>query len=119
MEFAGASSLQHLQALSNLLSTQQEDGDDEDCKNINACCPGLVLDKLVPHPKQIKKCLLAYVKKNSKDIWSEEEVAEGCQYEDDNDPRPQPEYEIILKQRCRNRGYLPWLEWKRPILHVL
>lgn len=33
----------------------------------------------------------AYVKKNSKDIWSEEEVAEGCQYEDDNDPRPQPE----------------------------
>lgn len=33
----------------------------------------------------------AYVKKSSKDIWSEEEVAEGSQYDDLSDPRPQPE----------------------------
>lgn len=32
-----------------------------------------------------------YTKKNSKDIWSEEEVAEEAQYEDLADPRPQPE----------------------------
>ena len=33
----------------------------------------------------------ANVKKNSKDIWSEEEVAEGSQYDDPADPRLQPE----------------------------
>lgn len=33
----------------------------------------------------------AYLKKNNKDIWSEEEVAEGSQYDDLADPRPQPE----------------------------
>lgn len=32
-----------------------------------------------------------YLKKNSKDIWSEEEVADGFQYDDLSDPRPQPE----------------------------
>ena len=31
------------------------------------------------------------VKKNSKDIWDEEEVAEGAEYESAYDPRPQPE----------------------------
>ena len=33
----------------------------------------------------------AYIKKNSKDIWSEEEVTEGPHYDDLADPRPQPE----------------------------
>lgn len=33
----------------------------------------------------------AYVKKTSKDIWNEEEVAEGSQYDDLSDARPQPE----------------------------
>ena len=33
----------------------------------------------------------AYIKKDSKDIWSEEEVAEGSHYDDLADPRPQPE----------------------------
>ena len=33
----------------------------------------------------------AYIKKNSKDIWSEEEVNEGSHYDDLADPRPQPE----------------------------
>lgn len=41
----------------------------------------------------VSVCLVttAYVKKNSKDIWSEEEVAEGSQYDDLADQRPQPE----------------------------
>uniref|UniRef100_A0A672YAS8 PIH1 domain containing 3 n=1 Tax=Sphaeramia orbicularis TaxID=375764 RepID=A0A672YAS8_9TELE len=34
----------------------------------------------------------------TKDIWSEEEVAEGSHLDDHTDPRPQPEYDIILKQ---------------------
>lgn len=38
-------------------------------------------------------CLVssAYVKNDGKDIWAEEEVAEGSHYEDLTDPRPQPE----------------------------
>ncbi|XP_033100165.1 protein PIH1D3-like isoform X2 [Anneissia japonica] len=38
-------------------------------------------------------------KKNSKDIWDVEEVQEGAEYDDVDDPRPQPEYEIIFKQK--------------------
>ncbi|KAI4793055.1 hypothetical protein KUCAC02_032957 [Chaenocephalus aceratus] len=60
------------------------------------------------------KVSTAYVKKNSKDIWSEEEVAEGCQYEDDNDPRPQPEYEIILKQSVGTEDIFLGLNGKDP-----
>ncbi|XP_077984927.1 dynein axonemal assembly factor 6-like [Glandiceps talaboti] len=37
-------------------------------------------------------------KKESKDIWDEDEVPEGSEFEDLNDPRPQPEYDIIFKQ---------------------
>lgn len=78
------------------------------------------LDTLVPNPKKKNKVIFlkyepsnffskctywfsislcvavhlvptAYVKENSKDIWCEEEVAEGSQYDDLADPRPQPE----------------------------
>lgn len=34
-----------------------------------------------------------YTMRSSKDIWSEEEVAEGSQCDDLADPRPQPEYD--------------------------
>ncbi|KAI4885460.1 hypothetical protein NFI96_014411 [Prochilodus magdalenae] len=40
----------------------------------------------------------AYLKKNTKDIWDVEEVTEETHLDDLADPRPQPEYEIILKQ---------------------
>ncbi|XP_045907612.1 dynein axonemal assembly factor 6-like [Micropterus dolomieu] len=86
----GESSFQNLQALSALLSAQQDDDDDEDCKNVSSCAqlgPG----HIGPPPKKDKEVSNAYVKKNSKDIWSEEEVAEGSQYDDLADPRPQPE----------------------------
>ena len=34
--------------------------------------------------------------KNSKDIWVEEEVPEGAEFDSVNDPRPQPEYVILI-----------------------
>ncbi|XP_061587022.1 protein PIH1D3 [Cololabis saira] len=97
MEYLEGSSVQHLKALSALLSTQQEDEGDEDCKNVSTYAqlgPG----HIGPPPKKDKDVSSAYTKKNSKDIWSEDEVAEGSHYDDLADPRPQPEYEIILKQ---------------------
>ncbi|XP_071394142.1 dynein axonemal assembly factor 6 [Centroberyx affinis] len=115
MEGLGVSSIQSLQALSALLSTQQEDEDDEDCKNVAACAqlgPG----QIGPPPKtsKDKEVSTAYMKKNSKDIWSEEEVAEGSQYDDLSDPRPQPEYEIILKQSVGTEDLFLGLSRKDP-----
>ncbi|XP_071347694.1 dynein axonemal assembly factor 6 [Trachinotus anak] len=117
MERLEVSSAQHLQALSALLSAQQDgDGDDDDeeeSKNVTAYAqlgPG----HIGPPPKKDKEESTAYVKKNSKDIWNEEEVAEGSQYDDLADPRPQPEYEIILKQSVGTEDLFLGLSGKDP-----
>ncbi|KAM7400126.1 hypothetical protein PAMA_004703 [Pampus argenteus] len=112
MECFGVSSLQNLQALSALLSTQQEE-EEEDCKNVTACArmgPG----QIGPRSKKDKEEPAASVKKNSKDIWSEEEVSEGSQYDDLTDLRPQPEYEIILKQSVGTEDLFLGLSRKDP-----
>ncbi|KAM3604128.1 uncharacterized protein V6R79_006832 [Siganus canaliculatus] len=112
MEIFGVSSLQNLEALSAMLAPQQESDDDgEDCKHLTASArlgPG----QIGPPPKKDKEA--AYVKKNSADIWSEEEVPEGSQYDDINDPRPQPEYEMILKQNVRTEDLFLGLSRKDP-----
>uniref|UniRef100_UPI0037E84A82 dynein axonemal assembly factor 6 n=1 Tax=Semicossyphus pulcher TaxID=241346 RepID=UPI0037E84A82 len=111
MESLGVSSSQNLQALSALL-TQKEDSD-EDCENVTSYArlgPG----HIGPPPKQNKEVSTAYMKKNSKDIWSEEEVTEGSQYDDLADLRPQPEYEIILKQSVGTEDLFLGLNGKDP-----
>ncbi|TDH05616.1 hypothetical protein EPR50_G00124310 [Perca flavescens] len=113
MECLGVSSVQNLNDLSALLATQQDDDDDEDCKNVTACAqmgPG----HIGPPPKKDKEVSAGHVKKNSKDIWREEEVAEGSQYDDLADPRPQPEYEIILKQSVGTEDLFLGLNRKDP-----
>ncbi|KAF3698651.1 Protein PIH1D3 PIH1 domain-containing protein 3 Sarcoma antigen NY-SAR-97 [Channa argus] len=89
MECLGVSSVQNLQALSALLSPQ-EDEEEEESKNVSAYAqlgPG----HIGPTPKQDKDVSTPCVQRNGKDIWSEEEVAEGSQYDDLADPRPQPD----------------------------
>ncbi|KAF1384063.1 hypothetical protein PFLUV_G00138380 [Perca fluviatilis] len=113
MECLGVSSVQNLKDLSALLATQQDDDDDEDCKNVTACAqlgPG----HIGPPTKKDKEVSAGHVKKNSKDIWREEEVAEGSQYDDLADPRPQPEYEIILKQSVGTEDLFLGLNRKDP-----
>ncbi|XP_040911557.1 protein PIH1D3 [Toxotes jaculatrix] len=114
MECLGVSSAQNLQALSALLSAQQDDDDDdEESKNVTAFAqlgPG----HIGPPPKKDKEVLTAFEKKNSKDIWSEEEVAEGSQYDDLADTRPQPEYEVILKQSVGTEDLFLGLSGKDP-----
>uniref|UniRef100_A0A3B3TXR2 Dynein axonemal assembly factor 6 n=2 Tax=Poecilia latipinna TaxID=48699 RepID=A0A3B3TXR2_9TELE len=100
MECLGVSSYQNLQALSALLSTQQEE--DEDEESYGQLGPG----HIGPPPKKEKEGI--------KDIWSEEEVAEGSQYDDLADPRPQPEYEIILKQSVGTEDLFLGLSQKDP-----
>ncbi|XP_034410789.1 protein PIH1D3 [Cyclopterus lumpus] len=116
MEGLGVSSVQHLQALSSLLSTQHGDeGDegDEDCKKGTAHA-GLGPGHIGPPPKRDKQASTSREKKNNKDIWSEEEVAEGSQYDDLADPRPQPEYEILLKQSVGTEDLFLGLNRKDP-----
>ncbi|KAI3374658.1 hypothetical protein L3Q82_021235 [Scortum barcoo] len=110
MECLGASSAQNLQALSALLSAQQEE-EDENYKNKTPSA-GLGPGHIGPPTK--KEVSTAYVKKNSKDIWSEEEVAEGSQYDDLADPRPQPKYEILLKQSVGTEDLFLGLSGKDP-----
>ncbi|XP_023135095.2 protein PIH1D3 [Amphiprion ocellaris] len=113
MEFCGESSVQNLEALSALLSTHQEEEEDTDCRNAAAFAqlgPG----HIGPPPKKYKEVSTAYMKKKSKDIWSKEEVAEGSQYDDLTDPRPQPEYEIILKQSVKTEDLFLGLSRKNP-----
>ncbi|XP_053186542.1 protein PIH1D3 [Scomber japonicus] len=112
MDCGAISSLQNLQALSALLSTQQEEQEEEeDCKNVTASArlgPG----QIGAPPKKDKEESAANVK--NKDIWTEEEVAEGSQYDDLADLRPQPEYEIILKQSVGTEDLFLGLSRKDP-----
>ncbi|XP_017266391.1 protein PIH1D3 [Kryptolebias marmoratus] len=113
MECLGVSSVQSLQALSALLSNPQEEEEDEDCKNVTACAqmgPG----HIGPPPKKDTEVKSTYTKRSSKDIWSEEEVSEDPQYDDLADPRPQPEYEIILKQNVGTEDLFLGLSKKDP-----
>ncbi|XP_013868514.1 dynein axonemal assembly factor 6 isoform X2 [Austrofundulus limnaeus] len=113
MECAGGSSVLNLEALSELLSKQQEEEEDEDWKSVSACAqmgPGHIGHP----PKHDAEVSSADSKRSSKDIWSEEEVAEGSQYEDLTDPRPQPEYEIILKQSVKPEDLFLGLSRKDP-----
>uniref|UniRef100_A0A8C2ZN26 Dynein axonemal assembly factor 6 n=1 Tax=Cyclopterus lumpus TaxID=8103 RepID=A0A8C2ZN26_CYCLU len=103
MEGLGVSSVQHLQALSSLLSTQHGDeGDEGDEDFVRRTCISVYLAST------------SREKKNNKDIWSEEEVAEGSQYDDLADPRPQPEYEILLKQSVGTEDLFLGLNRKDP-----
>ncbi|XP_069564999.1 dynein axonemal assembly factor 6 [Brachyistius frenatus] len=100
MENLGVSSVQNLQALSALLSPQQEEEEEEEegCTDVTAggpLGPGHIGPPARRHQDEVTT---AYVKKNSKDIWSEEEVVEGCQYDNLTDPRPQPQYDLLWKQ---------------------
>lgn len=38
-------------------------------------------------------------KKITKDIWDEDEVEEGAEFDTTDDPREQPEYDIVYKQK--------------------
>ncbi|KAG7526760.1 hypothetical protein JOB18_044832 [Solea senegalensis] len=117
MESLGVSSAQNLQALSALLSTQQDDDDDDDEGDRRR--NGTTTAQLGPGhigspPKKDKEVTTVYVKKNSKDIWSEDEVAEASHYDDESDPRPQPEYEILLKQSVGTEDMFLGLSGKDP-----
>ncbi|XP_060946942.1 dynein axonemal assembly factor 6-like [Limanda limanda] len=105
------SQTQSLQALSALLSTQQEE-EEEESKKVTIFTqlgPG----HIGPPPTKDKDVTTAYVKRNNKDIWSEEGVADSCS-DDLTDLRPQPEYEMILKQSVGTEDVFLGLSRRNP-----
>ncbi|XP_053507230.1 protein PIH1D3 isoform X5 [Ictalurus furcatus] len=94
------SSLQNLQALSDLLSLPAgEESDSEDCKNVNSIAkmgPGHIGAPSFA-PRQDKNAVNSAYVKNTKDIWDVEEVTEGTHFDDLADPRPQPDHMFTRK----------------------
>ncbi|XP_019968303.1 dynein axonemal assembly factor 6 [Paralichthys olivaceus] len=108
-------SAQSLQALSALLSTQQEEEEEEEEESKKVTALARLGPGHIGHPsKKDTEVTTASVKRNSKDIWSEEEVADGSQFDDLTDLRPQPEYEIILKQSVGTEDLFLGLSRKDP-----
>ncbi|XP_016147383.1 dynein axonemal assembly factor 6 [Sinocyclocheilus grahami] len=106
----GLASVHDLQALSALLSPNHED-EEEDLQQVKPMArmgPGHISEK------KSKEGSTAYVKKNSKNIWDEDEVTEGAHFDDLNDPQPQPEYEIVLKQSVGTEDLFLGLSRKDP-----
>ncbi|NP_001002309.1 dynein axonemal assembly factor 6 [Danio rerio] len=112
----GLASVHDLQALSALLSKPKDNDEEEEDLTLQPMArmgPGHIGPPAAPSGKN-KGSTSAYVKKNSKDIWDEAEVTEGAHFDDLNDPRPQPEYEIVLKQSVGTEDLFLGLSRKDP-----
>ncbi|XP_065118155.1 dynein axonemal assembly factor 6 [Paramisgurnus dabryanus] len=110
----GLASVQDLRALSALLSPPHEDEEDlQKVKPLEKMGPGHIGTPAL-HSTDNKQGSTAYVKKNNKNIWDDEEVTEGSHFDDLTDPRPQPEYEIILKQSVGTEDLFLGLSRKDP-----
>ncbi len=55
-----------------------------------------------------------YEKKKSKNIWDENEVEEGAEFDTQDDPRMQPEYEILYKQKLTSEDIFLQMGNKNP-----
>ncbi|KAJ8348218.1 hypothetical protein SKAU_G00268070 [Synaphobranchus kaupii] len=109
----GLSSVNNLYALSALLNPPAEE-DEVDCAFVPSTAklgPGHIGPTKSAGSKMATS---AYIRNDSKDIWCEEELAEGVQFDDITDPRPQPEYDIVLKQRVRTEDIFLGMSRKDP-----
>lgn len=103
-------------ALADMLKMPEEEDDsdsDIDDKPIGSTAkmgPG----SIGPAAKKTNKNAEQKSKKNSKDIWNDEEVQEGAEFEVLDDPRPQPEYDIIYKQAVTSEDMFLQMGNKNP-----
>ncbi|XP_046354107.2 dynein axonemal assembly factor 6-like isoform X1 [Haliotis rufescens] len=85
-------------ALVDLLHPEKHDSDSEDDMPSNTMAKMTPAD-IIPKKTEIEeKKSAAGPKIASKDIWDEEEVPEGSEFESVYDPRPQPDFDIVYKQ---------------------
>ncbi|XP_038056520.1 dynein assembly factor 6, axonemal-like isoform X2 [Patiria miniata] len=99
-------------ALAQLLKPPDQESGDEDDKPVTASA------KLGPGAIGLSAKSQAATKhtskKESKDIWDADEVPEGAEFDDTDDPRPQPEYDIIFKQAVTTEDMFLQMSNKTP-----
>uniref|UniRef100_A0AAY4AYU8 PIH1D1/2/3 CS-like domain-containing protein n=1 Tax=Denticeps clupeoides TaxID=299321 RepID=A0AAY4AYU8_9TELE len=86
------SSFQTLQALSDLLTPPCDSDEDDNVRPSARMGPGHI------GPPAVAEKGSNTQKRGNKNIWEDGEVVEGAEFDDLSDPRPQPEYDVILKQ---------------------
>nr|XP_009668247.1 PREDICTED: protein PIH1D3 isoform X1 [Struthio camelus australis]XP_009668248.1 PREDICTED: protein PIH1D3 isoform X1 [Struthio camelus australis] len=100
MDRDGISSVSSLQSLAKLLSEAQEDDDDDNDYGPHCSVSTMAPGNIGPVKKETTVTGTFQVKsENSKTIWNTAEIPEGSEFDDTWDPREQPEYEILFKQR--------------------
>lgn len=109
-----SSNIANLQLLSDMLKPPGNDfSDDDDMPESGAASynPGSI------GPKQTSKDTSKqsiYAKKDTKDIWDDEEVPSSTMFEEDGDDRPQPEYDISYKQKVTSEDMFLGTTGKNP-----
>jgi len=90
-------------ALKDLLQTPDEDSDSDSenksSSGLSSFGPGDIGSKHKSVTKSNQGSgKIKTVKRDTKDIWDVDEVTTGAEYDDVDDPRQQPEYEITYRQ---------------------
>ncbi|XP_078544513.1 dynein axonemal assembly factor 6 [Lissotriton helveticus] len=115
MDIEGINSFSSLQALSKLLTLEQEDEDEyfdskPNCSSVASVGPGDIGTSKTTQTKATPKEECA----SGNDIWDPEEVQEGSEFDDILDHREQPEYEIIFKQHVASEDVFLGMSRKDP-----
>uniref|UniRef100_UPI00398E8687 dynein axonemal assembly factor 6 isoform X2 n=1 Tax=Pristiophorus japonicus TaxID=55135 RepID=UPI00398E8687 len=109
---ASTFSFSQLQALSQLLTPAQEEDELEEQPAQGACSlePGHIGPPKGSNPTDSSPKQPA----DTKMIWAEDDVPEGSEFEDIWDPRQQPEYEIVFRQRVGTEDVFLGMSRKDP-----
>lgn len=104
------SNIANLQALSSMLNPKEDSSDDDMPESgPTAYTPASI------GPKKVDKAEDKPMnKKDSKSIWDEEEIPASTLFEDDDDGRPQPEYDISYKQKVSSEDMFLGSTGKNP-----
>lgn len=101
-----------LHALSSMLNPKEDSSDDEDKPDTHL--PSMTPGSIGPPKKSETKATPYSKKSDSKDIWDEDEVPETTSFEDTDDGRPQPEYDITYKQSVSSEDMFLGTTGKNP-----
>ncbi|XP_040261041.1 dynein assembly factor 6, axonemal [Bufo bufo] len=106
----GFSSASSFEALCSLLNNAEEEDENEGLSSTSVVNPGDI-----GHLGSEKKVSSALQKdRGTKEIWNVLEVRDGLECDDSLDPRVQPEYEILYKQRVGSEDIFLGMSQKDP-----
>ncbi|XP_039255465.1 dynein axonemal assembly factor 6-like [Styela clava] len=103
------SNISNLQALSNMLNPKEDSSDDD----MPESGPSAYTPASIGPTKKVSSTE-PLNKKDSQAIWDEEEVLTSTLYQDDDDGRPQPEFDISYKQKVSSEDMFLGSTGKNP-----